>query len=152
MSEVFFYHLTQSTLAVTLRLLLEKSRAQGWRVALRAQSEEMLARLDAALWEGAEDAFLPHGRDGSPHDADQPVLLTLSHSAANHPDCLVIVEGAVITPEEVAGFKRAMVVFDGQDATGLNIARTQWKTLTAAGVKAKYYAEENGRWTMKAES
>lgn len=152
MAEVFFYHLTQTPLEVTLRLLLEKSLAAGWRVSLRAQSDALLDQLDRALWAGPDDGFLAHGRDGGAHDADQPVLLTLSQNAANQPDCLVAVEGAAIAPEEVAGLKRAMIVFDGHDEIGLNIARAQWKTLTVAGVKAKYWSEETGRWAMKAES
>ncbi|WP_439139780.1 DNA polymerase III subunit chi [Roseicyclus sp.] len=152
MAEVFFYHLTQTTLEVTLRQLLEKSRAAGWRVAVRGQSDALLDQLDRALWAGPDDGFLPHGRDGGAHDGDQPVLLTLSHSAANQPDCVVSVEGATIAPEEIAGLKRAMVLFDGHDATALQTARAQWKALTGAGVKAKYWSEETGRWAMKAES
>ncbi|MEM1101745.1 MAG: DNA polymerase III subunit chi, partial [Pseudomonadota bacterium] len=31
-------------------------------------------------------------------------------------------------------------------------ARVQWKALTGAGVAAQYWAQEDGRWTMKAES
>lgn len=152
MAEVFFYHLTQTPLEVTLRLLLEKSRAAGWRVALRAQSDALLDQLDRALWAGPDDGFLAHGRDGGAHDADQPILLTLSQSAANQPDCLVTVEGAPIAPEEVAGLKRAMILFDGHNTTALQTARAQWKALTEAGVKAKYWSEETGRWEMKAES
>jgi DNA polymerase-3 subunit chi len=78
--------------------------------------------------------------------------LTLSQSAANQPDCLVTVEGAPIAPEEVAGLKRAMILFDGHNTTALQTARAQWKALTEAGVKAKYWSEETGRWEMKAES
>jgi DNA polymerase-3 subunit chi len=152
LAEVFFYHLTQTPLEVTLRLLLEKSRAAGWRVALRAQSDALLDQLDRALWAGPDDGFLAHGRDGGAHDADQPILLTLSQSAANQPDCLVTVEGAPIAPEEVAGLKRAMILFDGHNTTALQTARAQWKALTEAGVKAKYWSEETGRWEMKAES
>lgn len=152
MGEVFFYHLTQTTLEVTLRQLLEKSRDAGWRVAVRGQSEAMLDELDRALWAGPDDGFLAHGRDGGAHDADQPVLLTLSQAAANQPDCVVSVEGADIAPDEVAGLNRAMVLFDGHDPAALQKARAQWKALTGAGVKAKYWSEETGRWAMKAES
>jgi DNA polymerase-3 subunit chi len=72
--EAFFYHLTRAPLEVTLRVLLEKSLAQPWRVAVRGRTDDMLDRLDGQLWLG--DGFLPHGRAGGPHDADQPVLLT----------------------------------------------------------------------------
>jgi DNA polymerase-3 subunit chi len=79
---------------VTLRVLLEKSLAQPWRVAVRGRTDDMLDRLDGQLWLG--DGFLPHGRAGGPHDADQPVLLTTG-AAGNTPDCLVSVEGAEVS-------------------------------------------------------
>jgi DNA polymerase-3 subunit chi len=92
--EAYFYHLTRAPLEVTLRVLLEKSLAQPWRVAVRGRTDAVLERLDGQLWLG--DGFLPHGRAGGAHDADQPVLLTTG-SAGNTPDCLVSVEGADVT-------------------------------------------------------
>lgn len=152
MAEVFFYHLTQSPLEATLRLLLGKSLEAGWRVAVRGRSEAMLERLDAALWLGDDAAFLPHGRAGGAHDADQPVLLTTQAQAANRPDCIVAVEGAALVPDEVSGLKRAMIVFDGQDPQAVQGARDQWRAMKDAGVKAQYWSEETGRWTKKAET
>lgn len=153
MGEVYFYHLTQSPLEGTLRLLLEKSLGAGWRVAVRGRSEAALERLDAALWLGAKDAFLPHGRAGGPHDAEQPILLTMQGgAAANRPDCVVSVEGAEIAAAEVGDLARAMIVFDGNDAEGVTTARGQWRAMKDAGVKAKYWSEDGGRWEMKLET
>lgn len=152
MGEVFFYHLTQTPLESTLRMLLDRSLAQGWRVAVRGQGDALLDRLDAQLWLAPDDGFLPHGRAGGPHDADQPVLLTTAADAPNRPDCVVSVEGAEIAAGEVAALARAMVVFDGNDPAGLDVARAQWRRLKEAGVKAKYWSEASGRWEMKAET
>lgn len=152
MGEVFFYHLTRAPLEVTLRILLEKSLAAGWRVAVRGRSDEMLERLDAQLWLGPEDGFLPHGRAGGPHDAAQPVLLTTARTAANGASCVVSVGGAAIDAEEAAALARAMVLFDGHDPGAVQDARAQWKALAGAGAKAKYWSEDSGRWQMKAES
>lgn len=152
MGEVFFYHLTRTPVEVTLRTLLEKSLGAGWRVAVRGRSEATLDRLDAALWLGDDAGFLPHGRAGGVHDPDQPVLLTTDLAAPNGPDCVVSVEGAGITPDEVAGLARAMILFDGNDPAELEIARGQWRSLKAAGVKAKYWSEDAGRWEMKQET
>jgi DNA polymerase-3 subunit chi len=147
--EAFFYHLTRAPLEVTLRVLLEKSLAQPWRVAVRGRTDDMLDRLDGQLWLG--DGFLPHGRAGGPHDADQPVLLTTG-AAGNTPDCLVSVEGAEVSAGEVAAHKRVMILFDGHDPGAVETARAQWRTLTGAGAAAKYWSEETGSWKMKAES
>ncbi len=61
------------------------------------------------------------------------------------------VDGAAVAPAEMAGLARAMVLFDGNDEAALEVARGQWRGLTGAGVGAKYWAEEDGRWVMKAE-
>jgi DNA polymerase-3 subunit chi len=152
LGEVFFYHLTQSPLEGALRLLIEKSLGVGWRVAVRGRSDAMLDRLDAALWLGDDAGFLPHGRAGGAHDADQPVLLTTATQAANRPDCLLAVEGAEVAAAEVAELQRAMILFDGHDPQAVQGARDQWRALKDAGVKAKYWSEESGRWAMKAET
>ena len=152
MGEVFFYHLTQSSLDTTLRSLLEKCRGAGWRVAVRGKTAGVLDHLDAQLWLGDPAGFLPHGRAGGPHDADQPILLTTDQAAPNRPDCIVSIEGADIAPDEAAGLARAMVVFDGNDPDGLMTARAQWRLFKDAGTKAKYWSEDTGRWTMKAET
>ncbi|GAB5446553.1 DNA polymerase III subunit chi [Gymnodinialimonas sp.] len=151
MGEAYFYHLTQAPLEVTLRVLLGKSLQAGWRVAVRGRTEVTLERLDEALWLVPEDSFLPHGRAGGDHDADQPVLLTTG-AAGNDSTCLVSVEGAGVDAAEVTAMDRVMVLFDGHDEAALQTAREQWKALTAAGVAAKYWSEASGRWEMKAES
>ena len=152
MAEVFFYHLTQSPLEGALRLLLEKSLGAGWRVTVRGRSDAVLDRLDAALWLGDEEGCLPHGRAGGVHDEDQPILLTTGADAANRPDCVLAVEGAEIAAHEVAGLKRAMILFDGYHPQAVQGARDQWRLYKDAGVKAKYWSEESGRWAMKAET
>lgn len=152
MGEAFFYHMTRSPLEATLPVLLAKALEAGWRVALRGPDPARLDWLDQKLWTGADDGFLPHGRAGGPHDADQPVLLTEGRAAANGANCLVSVDGAEVDPDEVAAMERVMILFDGNDPAAVDHARSQWRALTGAGAKAKYWSQENGRWEMKAES
>ncbi len=148
MSEVFFYHLTTQPLEQTLPKLLGLARKAGWRIAIRGKTADRLDWLDAKLWEGG--GFLPHGRAGGEHDADQPILLT-EDTAKNTPDCLISVDGADLTPDEVPALKRAMILFDGNDGDAVAFARTQWKAVTAADIPAKYWSQENGPWEMKAQ-
>ncbi len=152
MGEAYFYHMTRSPLEETLPVLLGKALDAGWRVVVRGSDGARLDWLDQRLWLGPEDGFLPHGRAGGPHDADQPVLLTLGPEAPNGAECLVSVDGAEIAADEVAAAKRAMVLFDGNDPAAVEVARGQWRALTGAGTKAKYWSQEVGRWEMKAES
>ena len=152
MGDAYFYHMIRSPLEETLPALLGKALDAGWRVVVRGSDEARLDWLDQRLWLGPDDGFLPHGRAGGPHDADQPVLLTSGADVPNGAACLVSVDGAEIQADEVAAATRAMVLFDGNDPAAVEMARGQWRALTAAGAKAKYWSQESGRWEMKAES
>jgi DNA polymerase III subunit chi len=149
---VYFYHLTQASLEETLPMLLGRALQAGWNVAVRGTREARLDGLDQKLWQGAGDSFLPHGVAGGPHDADQPVLLTISASAANKASCVMAVDGAVVTAEEINALERVCIIFDGLDTEAVQFARSQWKELTAAGCAAQYWSQESGRWEKKAES
>lgn len=150
MGAVYFYQLTQSPLEATLPTLLEKSRGAGWRVLVRARETERLAWLDQRLWLG--EGFLPHGISGGTHDADQPILLASEETTSDEFQCLMVIDGANVSADEVASIERACVLFDGADQAALETARGQWKQLTEAGVTAQYWAQEDGRWAKKAES
>ena len=152
MGQALFYHLTRKPLEATLPMLLEKSLQRGWRVVVRGADEERLRWLDQKLWLGPEEGFLPHGLAGGPHDADQPVLLTTGGESANAPDCLMTVDGAAVSADEVQAMERVCILFDGNDGAAVQTAREQWKSLTGQGCAAQYWSEESGRWEKKAES
>ena len=149
MGDVYFYHLTRRSVADALGPLLDRSLRQGWRVAVRGTDADRLDLLDEALWLGPKDGFLPHGRAGGPHDARQPILLTTEAAAPNAPHCVVAVDGAALEADEVRGLERAAVVFEAADDMAMRWARGRWKTLTEAGVGARYWSEESGRWQEK---
>ncbi|NKB26593.1 MAG: DNA polymerase III subunit chi [Rhodobacteraceae bacterium] len=134
MGAAFFYHLTRNPVEATLPLLLEKSLANGWRVAVRVTDADRRNWLDRALWQAGE-GFLPHGIAGGDHDAAQPILLT-GDAPTNNPACLMAIDGAPVTPAEVSGFERTCILFDGHDPAAVQHARDQWKDLTEAGASA----------------
>jgi DNA polymerase-3 subunit chi len=144
-----FYHLTASPAEDTAGLLLTRALAAGWRVILRGTDRARLQGLDARLWLGADDAFLPHGLEGGPQDADQPVLLGLG-PIANSAQALMLVDGAQVDVAEAEGLERVWILFDGNDEAAVAAARVQWKTLTGAGLAAQYWSEASGRWEKKA--
>lgn len=149
MAEVYFYHLTRRSVVETLATLLPRCLSQGWRVAVRCGDPGRQQWLDEKLWLGAPESFLPHGVAGGDHDARQPILLTAG-PAANTPHCLMSVDGADIDAAEMAGLQRACILFDGMDGEALSRARTQWTALTGAGIGARYWSEESGKWEEKA--
>ncbi|WP_299932812.1 DNA polymerase III subunit chi [uncultured Pelagimonas sp.] len=152
MGAAFFYHLTQRSLEDTLPMLLGKALGAGWKVAVRGTDPGRMDWLDQRLWLGQEDDFLPHGQIGGPHDALQPVLLTCGPEAPNAANCVMTVDGAGITADEVKALDRVCILFDGYDQEAVQNARVQWKELTGAGCSAQYWSEETGRWEKKAES
>jgi DNA polymerase-3 subunit chi len=145
--EAYFYHMTRTPLEETLPTLLGRAREQAWRVVVRGRNEARLRWLDERLWLG--EGFLPHGLAGGPHDADQPILLTTGREAA---DCVVSMDGAEVTPDEVTAAARVMILFDGNDDGAVERARDQWRQMSGAGVGAKYWSQETGRWALKAEN
>jgi DNA polymerase III subunit chi len=151
-AEVLFYRLTRSPIEVTLPDLLEKSLARGWRVLVRAGSEAGLAMLDDGLWTWREGSFLPHGRATAPEAARQPILLTLDAQNLNGAHLLMLVLGARAGPEEMAAYARACLLFDGSDEAATEAARADWRAVTEAGLPARFWAEEDGRWVQKASN
>lgn len=149
MGAAYFYQLKDSPLDATLPMLVGKARGAGWRVLVRGTDAALLRRLDDVMWQGPEDGFLPHGLAGGPHDAEQPVLL--GDVPSDGFACVMCVGGADVTEAEVKALERVCILFDGHDAAALNHARGQWKALTDAGCAAQYWAQDEGRWTKKAE-
>ncbi len=151
MGDVYFYHLIETPLEQALPMIVSRARDRGWRIEVRGRDRDRIESLDVALWAGPDDSFLAHGVAGGPHDDLQPVLLTTEADDRPEAACVMSVDGADLTPDEVASAERACVIFDGADAAALDRARGQWKTLTNAGVGAQYWAQESGRWVKKAE-
>jgi len=149
LGHALFYHLTRSTADGLVRRLAGQALAMGWRVVIRGRDAAALARLDEHLWLVPEDSFLPHGMAGGALDARQPVLLTTGTDIPNGARALLALDGAGVTPAEVAALDRVWIVFDGADPAALEVARDQWRGLTGAGSEAEYWSEESGRWQMK---
>lgn len=152
MGAAYFYHLTQNSMEVTLPRLLEKARGAGWKIVVRGCDEGRMDWLDQKLWALGDTSFLAHGLAGGPHDALQPVLLTTSTETPDAVGCVMSVDGADVSAEEVNAVERVCILFDGHDPEAVQHARGQWKALTDAGCAAQYWSEETGNWQKKAES
>lgn len=149
MTEILFYHLTESKLEDALPPLLDKSVERGWRVAVQMKEAARRDVLDAHLWTYREDSFLPHGTDEADFAEDQPVLLTVSADNPNAATVRFIVDGA--EPPAAADYERIVFMFDGYDQEQLEGARAQWKKLKGEGHNLTYWQQtQEGRWEKKA--
>lgn len=152
MAEILFYHLTHSPLEAALPELLERCLQRDWRVHVFCGTAERLGFLDQALWSYRDDSFLPHGLAGEEHAAQQPVLLAGSGDMVNTPDVLMLVDGAPTDVTQLRQVTRTCLIFDGNDPAAVEAARADWKAVVAAGLAAKYWSQESGRWEQRAES
>jgi DNA polymerase III subunit chi len=148
-TEILFYHLTESTLEEALPELLEKSFARGWRAVVQTGGEERRDALDQHLWTYRDDAFLAHGTDRDNHPADQPILLTATDANPNQAQIRFLVDGA--RPPVLEAYQRAVFMFDGHDETQVAAARSHWSALKSAGHTLTYWQQGQGkRWERKA--
>lgn len=149
MPEAFFYQLNGDSPEAVLPRMLDMALQKGWRIEVRGDAPERMERLDQVLW-GPGDEFRPHGLAGGPHDADQPILLTVGHASGPR-DCLFALYGAPVSEAEARAAQRVCIVFDGTDPEVLSTARSQWRALTGAGLAARFYVREDGTWALRQE-
>lgn len=150
MTEILFYHLQRQPLEAVLPTLLQKTLERGWKAVVEVPSEERLQSLDDHLWTFSDASFLPHGSDREPDAADQPVVLTTGTGSPNGANVRFLVGGAAI-PEDIGGYERIVLMFDGDDEDALARAREDWQKARNAGHAATYWQQDGGgRWEKKA--
>ncbi|MEZ2220866.1 DNA polymerase III subunit chi [Rhizobium sp. RCC_161_2] len=149
MTDVLFYHLTESKLEDALPPLIDKSVERGWQVAIQTREQARRDALDTHLWTYREDSFLPHGTDESEMADRQPVLLTVSPDNLNNASVRFFIDGAEAA--DIETYQRVVFIFDGYDQEQLEGARAQWKKLKGEGHNLTYWQQtQEGRWEKKA--
>lgn len=149
MTDVLFYHLTESKLEDALPPLIDKSVERGWQVTIQTREPARRDALDTHLWTYREDSFLPHGTDESEMADKQPVLLTVSPDNLNNASVLFFIDGAEAA--DIGTYQRVVFIFDGYDQEQLEGARAQWKKLKGEGHSLTYWQQtQEGRWEKKA--
>lgn len=148
MTEIGFYHCTRAP-AVDVAVKLAAKVLQSGQRLLVLGAPERLDALDRALWVADPDSFLPHGRAGGEHDAEQPILLADKLTPANQAGLLLLLEVGV--PADIEGFERVLNLFeDGTDAHAR--ARQDWKALGGRANLARTYWQQTDRggWEKRA--
>ena len=146
MTQVDFYHLTQSNLEVALVLLLKKTLAVG-KTALILCPKPAAITLDTALWTLEVDSWIPHGVDDAKGVNVAPVWI--STDPTRNPifaSFLFLLHGQ--TPPSLVGFERVFNIFDGRSEAQTSDARAQWKKWGENPLlQLGYYSETiDGRW------
>ena len=148
MAEIGFYHLLATPLERALPRLLERARAQGYRIILRAASSERIEHLSALLWTYDDASFLPHGSARDGNAAHHPIWLSERSENPNGAAMLVLVDG--VEAEDLAAFARCADLFDGNDPAAVEAARERWRQTQAAGHTLTYWQQTEAGWEKKA--
>jgi DNA polymerase-3 subunit chi len=146
-AEIGFYHLLSTPLERALPRLLDRGRAQGYRILVRAGSAERVEHLNTVLWTYDEASFLPHGASRDGNAEHQPIWLTDAADNPNGASMLVLVDGAAAA--DLASFTRCVDLFDGNDAVAVAAARDRWRTASAAGHTLTYWQQTASGWEKK---
>ena len=147
MTEIGFYHLLSTSLERALPRLLERARAQGHPIVVKAGSAERVAQLDTALWTYDESSFLAHGRAPDANPAAQPIWLTDRDENPNRATMLVLVDGA--ESDDLAAFARCADLFDGNDEDAVTAARRRWRRAREAGHSLTYWQQTAAGWEKR---
>ena len=147
MAEIGFYHLLSTPLERALPRLLERARAQGLRIVVRAASSERIEHLNALLWTYDEASFLAHGSARDGNAASQPIWLTDRVENPNEASMLLLVDG--VEAEDLTGFTRVADMFDGNDPAAVEAARERWRRATTAGHTLTYWQQSEAGWEKK---
>ncbi len=132
MTRVRFYHNAQNPLALACELAA-RAYSGGRQVAVRLPDAASARQLDQLLWNFDQLAFVPHVMAGSPLAAETPVLLGLSHEAADwsHNDMLFNLANDL--PAEFGQF-RMLIEIIGQVEEARTPARSRWMHYKSAGL------------------
>ncbi|MCX7341556.1 MAG: DNA polymerase III subunit chi [Hyphomicrobiales bacterium] len=150
MMDLMFYQLLNQKLERALPLLLEKARERGWKAVVEVGNPERQAALDDALWTYSDRSFLPHGIDGDAAAPHQPILITTTRENRNGAEIRFLVDGARLG-DDLLGYSRIALIFDGQDPVALDAARADWKTAKTSGLAATFWQQSpDGKWEKKA--
>jgi len=146
-AEIGFYHLLATPLERALPRLLERARAQGYRILVRAASSERAEHLSALLWTYDDSSFLPHGSARDGNAANQPIWLSERSENPNGAAMLVLVDG--VEAADLAEFTRCADLFDGTDPAAVEAARERWRRAMAEGHTLTYWQQSEAGWEKK---
>lgn len=149
MAEVWFYHLEREPVEDVLPGLLARGLQRGLRMAVQSPSEDRLKLLSEKLWGFEDVAFLAHGDASTPMPEAQPIYLAESSENPNAAAYRFFIDGA--EPLDISALTRASIMFDGNDQSVIEQARTLWKQFKAEGHAISYWKQdEEGRWKDQA--
>ena len=108
-------------------------------------SPERVEALNVALWTYDDRSFLPHGSTRDGFAEDQPIWLATREENPAGAAVVILTDGAIST--DIAAWKSAIEIFDGNDEAAVAAARERWKAYKAANHALTYWKQnDQGKW------
>lgn len=146
---VRFYHLQKQSEQQVLPMLVRKAYEQGHRIVVKCNNSEQVEAINAHLWTFDANSFLPHGCAKDGHAEMQPIWITDQDERPNEADVLILMHGA--TSDKMHDFTLCCEMLNGQDAQGVQDARTRWKMYKEQEFEVTYWQQsDRGAWEKKA--
>ncbi len=144
MTEIGFYHLTRTTVEAALPPLLDRTLKTGQRALVLCANPERAAALDIALWRAPAPDWLPHGTAATPHPEWQPIYITDTETNPAAANFLFLIDST--TTANAATYTRIFDLFDGNNETALNAARSRYREAKAGGHSITYWKQGELGW------
>lgn len=150
MNRIDFYHLQRTPLEEVLPKLCEKAYATGKHIKILSGTLERVEFINSLLWTYSEESFLPHGSKRDGFIDEQPIFISAEETNENNAKLLILVDGAQPEISVLEEYERILNIFDGNDETALNNARTYWKEIKKLGGELHYWQQNtNGNFEQK---
>lgn len=148
MTNISFYHLSNSPLESVLPKLLEKVIATGKKAVILTRSEKKRETLNHILWTYSTRTFLPHGSEADDFHEEQPIYLTTLEENPAQAEILVVIDG--LQPAFLNGFERCLDLFDGNNGEETANARARWSRYKKELHLLSYWQQtDKGSWEKK---
>ena len=145
MTEIFFYHLTSTSLDHALPKLLEKTMQGSFRVLVKVTSTEEAERLNSWLWSYNPESFLPHGTAKDGYSEQQPIFISPEEENPNGANLIIMTCGQFLS--STGDYSRVLDIFNGEDEAQVSAARERWKNYSAQGHALSYIRQNaSGSW------
>ena len=150
MSRVDFYRLARDPVDRILPAIAEKIASSGGKLLIVAADRLLRDAIDATLWAGRADSFLPHGRVDSADAMLEPILLgsDVIDAPANGARNILLADGE--WRDAALMFERVFFFFDD---SAIVQARQAWRALSANPRAEPHFWKQDsrGHWSKSLE-
>lgn len=148
MSDISFYQVRQGNVEKCAAVLLEKMLETHLRAVVLTESETYTDFFNGYLWTFRPNAFVPHGSSKEGEASRQPIWITEAIENPNNASVLMVLGGQEVS--DLGQFTRCLDLFNGQDTTALELARSRWKAYKMAGHNLTFWRQDDdGKWVKQ---